>query len=85
MSTHAIPDIIRDFERVPAAIVAQAAQLQPAILADVAGRRGAMHGRIQALRPRMKLAGPAFSENALLDAAYALEQDIGFDGSGARV
>jgi len=31
-----------------------------------------------------QLAGPAFSENRLLDAAYALEQAIGFDGSGAR-
>ena len=26
-----------------------------------------------------QLAGPAFSENALLDAAFALEQAIGFD------
>jgi aspartyl-tRNA(Asn)/glutamyl-tRNA(Gln) amidotransferase subunit A len=31
-----------------------------------------------------QLAGPAFSENRLLGAAYALEQAIGFDGSGAR-
>ncbi len=31
-----------------------------------------------------QLAGPAFSENRLLDAAYALEQAIGFDGSAAR-
>jgi aspartyl-tRNA(Asn)/glutamyl-tRNA(Gln) amidotransferase subunit A len=32
-----------------------------------------------------QLAGPAFSEGRLLDAAYALEQAIGFDGSSARV
>jgi aspartyl-tRNA(Asn)/glutamyl-tRNA(Gln) amidotransferase subunit A len=32
-----------------------------------------------------QLAGPAFSEGRLLDAAYALEQSIGFDGSAARV
>ena len=32
----------------------------------------------------IQLAGPAFSENRMLDAAYALEQAIGFDGSGAR-
>ncbi len=32
-----------------------------------------------------QLAGPAFSENRLLAAAYALEQAIGFDGSVARV
>jgi aspartyl-tRNA(Asn)/glutamyl-tRNA(Gln) amidotransferase subunit A len=31
-----------------------------------------------------QLAGPAFSEQRLLDAAYALEQAIGFDGSSAR-
>jgi len=31
-----------------------------------------------------QLAGPAFSENRLLDAAHALERAIGFDGSPAR-
>jgi aspartyl-tRNA(Asn)/glutamyl-tRNA(Gln) amidotransferase subunit A len=33
----------------------------------------------------MQLAGPAFSENPLLDAAHALEQALGFDASAARV
>jgi aspartyl-tRNA(Asn)/glutamyl-tRNA(Gln) amidotransferase subunit A len=32
----------------------------------------------------LQLAGPAFSENALLDVAHALEQAIGFDGSEVR-
>jgi aspartyl-tRNA(Asn)/glutamyl-tRNA(Gln) amidotransferase subunit A len=32
----------------------------------------------------LQIAGPAFSENRLLDAAYALEQAIEFDGSAAR-
>jgi aspartyl-tRNA(Asn)/glutamyl-tRNA(Gln) amidotransferase subunit A len=32
-----------------------------------------------------QLAGPAFSESRLIDAAYALEQAIAFDGSGAWV
>ncbi|HTR72209.1 MAG TPA: Asp-tRNA(Asn)/Glu-tRNA(Gln) amidotransferase subunit GatA [Solirubrobacteraceae bacterium] len=32
----------------------------------------------------LQLAGPAFSENELLDAAYALESALGFDGSLAR-
>ncbi|MFZ1926089.1 MAG: Asp-tRNA(Asn)/Glu-tRNA(Gln) amidotransferase subunit GatA [Solirubrobacteraceae bacterium] len=32
----------------------------------------------------LQLAGPAFSENALLDAAYALEQALGFDPTMAR-
>jgi aspartyl-tRNA(Asn)/glutamyl-tRNA(Gln) amidotransferase subunit A len=31
-----------------------------------------------------QLAGPAFSESRMLDAAYALEQAIGFDGRKAR-
>ncbi len=31
----------------------------------------------------LQLAGPAFSENRLLDAAYALERAIGFDGRAA--
>jgi aspartyl-tRNA(Asn)/glutamyl-tRNA(Gln) amidotransferase subunit A len=31
-----------------------------------------------------QIAGPAFSENRILDAAYALEQAIGFDNSPAR-
>jgi len=33
----------------------------------------------------LQLAGAAFSENALLDAAHALEQSLAFDGSAARV
>jgi aspartyl-tRNA(Asn)/glutamyl-tRNA(Gln) amidotransferase subunit A len=33
----------------------------------------------------LQLAGPAFSENKLLDAAYALEQAIGFDATAAHV
>jgi aspartyl-tRNA(Asn)/glutamyl-tRNA(Gln) amidotransferase subunit A len=32
----------------------------------------------------VQLTGPAFSENRLLDAAFALEQAIGFDGSACR-
>jgi aspartyl-tRNA(Asn)/glutamyl-tRNA(Gln) amidotransferase subunit A len=32
----------------------------------------------------LQLAGPAFSESRILDAAYALEQALAFDGSGAR-
>ncbi len=33
----------------------------------------------------LQLAGPAFSENRLLDVSYALEQEFAFDGSAARV
>jgi aspartyl-tRNA(Asn)/glutamyl-tRNA(Gln) amidotransferase subunit A len=42
-------------------------------------------GLSNALPVGFQLAGPAFSENKLLDAAYALEQAIGFDGTAARV
>ena len=45
-----LPDIVRDFERVSSDLIRQASAFQPAILADVAERRGALHGRIKALR-----------------------------------
>jgi aspartyl-tRNA(Asn)/glutamyl-tRNA(Gln) amidotransferase subunit A len=41
-------------------------------------------GLSEGLPVGFQLAGPAFSENRLLDAAYALERAIGFDGSSAR-
>ncbi len=41
-------------------------------------------GLSEGLPVGFQLAGPAFSENRLLDAAYALEQTIGFDGGVAR-
>jgi aspartyl-tRNA(Asn)/glutamyl-tRNA(Gln) amidotransferase subunit A len=42
-------------------------------------------GLSEALPVGFQIAGPAFSENRLLDTAYALERAIGFDGSPARV
>jgi aspartyl-tRNA(Asn)/glutamyl-tRNA(Gln) amidotransferase subunit A len=42
-------------------------------------------GLSDGLPAAFQLAGPAFSESRLLDAAYALEQAIGFDGRRARV
>jgi RraA family protein len=84
-------DIIKDFPRVPADIVAQAARFQPAILADVAGRRGALHGRIRPLHPSMKLAGPAFTvevrpgDNLMIHAAISLAKPgdvLVIDGKG---
>jgi aspartyl-tRNA(Asn)/glutamyl-tRNA(Gln) amidotransferase subunit A len=41
-------------------------------------------GLSEGLPVGFQLAGPAFSESRMLDAAYALERAIGFDGSGAR-
>lgn len=72
------PNVVKDFERVSPEIVQKASQFQPAILSDVNGRRGAMHGRIKALYPSMKLAGPAFTvevrpgDNLMIHAALAL-------------
>jgi regulator of RNase E activity RraA len=84
-------DIVREFERVSPALVRQAAEYQAAILADVNGRRGALHGRIAALRPRMKLAGPALTvevrpgDNLMIHAAMALAKPgdvLVIDGKG---
>jgi 4-hydroxy-4-methyl-2-oxoglutarate aldolase len=88
-----LPDIVRDFERVSSELVRQALAFQPAILADVAGRRGALHGRIQALRHRMKLAGSALTvevrpgDNLMIHAAIALARPgdvLVIDGKGDR-
>jgi RraA family protein len=87
----ALPDVIRQIERVAADTVAQAAQLPSSILADVAGRRGALHGRIAALAPSMRFAGPAVTvdvrpgDNLMIHAALALVQPgdvIVVDGKG---
>ncbi len=42
------------------------------------------NGLSDGLPTGFQIAGPAFSENRILDAAHALEQAIGFDGSKAR-
>lgn len=84
-------DIVRDFERVSPDLVRQASEYQAAILADVNGRRGALHGRITALRSRMKLAGPALTvevrpgDNLMIHAAIALAKPgdvLVIDGKG---
>jgi regulator of RNase E activity RraA len=86
-----LPDVIREIERVPADVVAKAKEFQAAILADVAGRRGTLHGRIRALDPSMKCAGPAFTvevrpgDNLMIHAAIALAKPgdvIVVDGKG---
>jgi aspartyl-tRNA(Asn)/glutamyl-tRNA(Gln) amidotransferase subunit A len=41
-------------------------------------------GLSEGLPVGFQLTGPAFSESRLLDAAYALERTIGFDGSSVR-
>ena len=88
-----LPDVIREIERVPADIVAKATEFQAAILADVAGRRGTLHGRIRALDPSMKCAGPAFTvevrpgDNLMIHTAMTLAKPgdvLVVDGKGDR-
>ena len=87
----ALPDVIRDFERTPADIVRQAGEFPSSILADVAGRRGALHGRIQPLSPSMRFAGTALTvevrpgDNLMIHAALAIAQPgdvLVIDGKG---
>ena len=92
MSESALPsDIIRDFERVPRAIVEQASRYPAAILADVAGRRGTLDGRIRPVASTMKFAGPAFTvevrpgDNLMIHAAMAMAKPgdvLVIDGKG---
>lgn len=87
----ALPDVIRDIRRVDAATVEKAAQFPASILADVAGRRGALSGRIAPLAPSMRFAGPAITvevrpgDNLMIHAAMALAQPgdvLVIDGKG---
>jgi 4-hydroxy-4-methyl-2-oxoglutarate aldolase len=87
----ALPDVIHDIERVDAGVVDQAAKFPSSIFADVAGRRGALHGRIAPLAPSMRLAGPAVTvevrpgDNLMIHAALALAKPgdvIVVDGKG---
>ncbi|HKX42346.1 MAG TPA: RraA family protein [Burkholderiaceae bacterium] len=87
----ALPDVIKDFERVDRGVVEQAAQFASSVLADVAGRRGALHGRIAPLAPSMRIAGPALTvelrpgDNLMIHVALALAKPgdvIVVDGKG---
>lgn len=87
----ALPDVIRDIERVDTRVVEQAARFPSSVLADVAGRRGAMNGRIAPLATSMKFAGPAVTvevrpgDNLMIHAALALVKPgdvIVVDGKG---
>lgn len=85
------PDLVRDFERVSADLVAQASRFASSILADVAGRRGGMHGRIAPLDRASRFCGPALTvevrpgDNLMIHAAMALARPgdvIVVDGKG---
>lgn len=86
-----IPDFRRDFERVAPDVVRQAAEFPAAILADVAGRRGTLNGRISAVSADMKVAGPALTvevrpgDNLMIHAAMAIAKPgdvLVIDGKG---
>lgn len=83
--------INRDIVRISPELVKQAAEFQAAILADVAGRRGTLHGRIKPVASTMKVAGPAITvevrpgDNLAIHAALAIAQPgdvIVVDGKG---
>ena len=71
-------EIRRNFERVSPDIVAKASAFAASILADVAGRRGTLDGRIAPVSPAMRFAGPALTvevragDNLMIHAAIAL-------------
>ncbi|HET6263595.1 MAG TPA: hypothetical protein VFD95_01975 [Usitatibacter sp.] len=92
-NSNPLSDIRRDFERVAPDVVRQASQYQAAILADVAGRRGTMHGRIAPIAPQMKMAGPAFTvevragDNLMIHTAMTMARPgdiLVVDGKGDR-
>jgi RraA family protein len=71
--------------------VAKAAEYPSSILADVAGRRGALSGRIAPLAPSMRFAGPAITvevrpgDNLMIHAAMAIARPgdvLVIDGKG---
>jgi len=86
-----LPEVIRSFERVSPDVVRAAAQFPASILADVAGRRGALSGRIAPLAPTMRFAGPALTvevrpgDNLMIHAAMAIAKPgdvLMIDGKG---
>lgn len=87
----ALPDVIRNIERVSAEVAKKAAAFASSILADVAGRRGALSGRIAPLAPSMRFSGPAITvevrpgDNLMIHAAMAIAKPgdvILVDGRG---
>ena len=90
---HPLSDIRRDFERVSPDVVRRASGFAASILADVAGRRGTLDGRVAALSPAMRLAGPAFTievrpgDNLMIHAAMTMAKPgdvLVIDGKGDR-
>ena len=78
MSTPALSDVRREFERVSPATVRKASSFAASILADVAGRRGTLDGRIMPVSPSARMAGAAFTievrpgDNLMIHAAMTM-------------
>lgn len=86
-------DIVRDFQRVSPDIVKKAGGYAASILADVAGRRGTLDGRITAVSPSLRMAGPALTvevragDNLMIHAAMSMAKPgdvLVVDGKGDR-
>jgi RraA family protein len=96
MSTPSSPsssDILRDFPRVSPSVVLRASAFAASVLADVAGRRGTLDGRITPLLPSMRMAGPALTvevrpgDNLMVHAAISIARPgdvLVIDGKGDR-
>ncbi len=83
--------IRRDIDRVSPEVVEAARHYASSIMADAHGRRGGMDGRIRAMTPATRFAGPAVTvevrpgDNLLIHAAMALVQPgdvLVIDGKG---
>lgn len=91
MKNQELQPIRRNIERVSPVLAATASKFGTSLIADVAGRRGALNGRIQGISKTMKFAGPAFTvevrpgDNLMIHAALALAKPgdvIVVDGGG---
>lgn len=91
MTEQVVSMLNRDITRIDPELVKRAAEFQAAILADVAGRRGTLNGRVKPLSAGMKVAGPALTvevrpgDNLAIHAALAIAQPgdvIVVDGKG---
>ena len=71
-------------DRRPARDVPQRLLHRPDVARRASRRSRSRAGSREGLPVGLQLAGPAFSENRILDAAHALEGALGFDGSPAR-
>jgi regulator of RNase E activity RraA len=83
--------IRKDISRVAPALAEKALKYGSSLIADVAGRRGALNGRIQGLARGMKFAGPALTvevrpgDNLMIHAALAIAKPgdvVIVDGGG---